>query len=126
MAFPDEVRYCQSGIAFQDLSHFKLVAAVKAIASTQGRPADAILNLFPITLQYITAHIFNLNYYESQNSYAVFVCNFIIYCLILLVHYRFSKLLLYDSYLAFASVVLFSTLTNSYLYLRHALPYESH
>jgi hypothetical protein len=124
MAFPDEVRYCQSGIAFQDLSNLKLFAAGKAIASTQGRPADALLNLIPITLQYITAHIYNLNYYESQNSHIVFICNFIIYCLILLVHFRFSKLLLNDSYLALASVVLFSTLTNSYLYLRHALPYD--
>ena len=112
-------------LLFKIFRILKLVAAVKAIASTQGRPANAILNLIPITLQYITAHIFNLNYYESQNSYAVFVYNFIIYCLILLVHFRFSKLLLNDSYLALASVVLFSTLTNSYLYLRHALPYDT-
>jgi hypothetical protein len=124
MAFPDEIRYCQSGIAFQELVKLKLVSAGKAIASTQGRPADAILNLIPITLQYITAHIFNLKYYESQNSHIVFIFNFIIYCFILLVHFRFSKLLLKDSYLALASVVLFGSLTNSYLYLRHALPYD--
>jgi len=124
LAFNDEVRYCQSGNAFQDFLELKLRAAITAIYFTQCRPVDAMFNLIPITLQYITGNIYNLNYYESHNSHIVFIINFVIYCCIILVHYKLSKLLLKDSYLALISVVLFSTLTNSYLYLRHALPYD--
>ena len=40
------------------------------------------------------------------------------------IHFKFSNLLLKSCFLALISVVLFSTLTNSYLYLRHALPYD--
>jgi hypothetical protein len=124
LAFNDEVRYCQSGKAFQDILGLKIHDAIRAIYFTQGRPADGLLNVIPIGLQYVTAHLFNLNYFESNNSYMVFIINFIIYCCILVIHYKFSKLLLKESYLALISVVLFSTLTNSYLYLRHALPYD--
>ena len=35
-----------------------------------------------------------------------------------------SKLLLNDSFLSLISVLIFCTVTNSYLYLRHALPYD--
>ena len=124
LAFPDEMRYCQSVRAYQELSELKIGTAIKTIFSTQGRPADAVLKLIPVAVQFGTAHIFKLNYYESINSYALFIINFIIYCLILLYHFKVSILLLKDSYLALVSVLLFSTLTNSYVYLRHALPYD--
>ncbi|MHB9073409.1 MAG: hypothetical protein ACYC6G_07780 [Desulfobaccales bacterium] len=124
LAFPDEMRYCQSGRALQHLSELKIDAAMKDIFTTQGRPADAIIKVIPNAMQYVTAYIFKLNYYESRNSYPLFIFNFIIYCLILVVHYNLSKLLLKENFLALFSVLLFSTLTNSYLYLRHALPYD--
>jgi len=124
LAFPDEIRYCQSGRALQHFAELKIDAGIKDIFLTQGRPADAVIKIIPNAVQYVTAHIFKLNYYESNNSYPLFIFNFIIYCFILIVHYKFSKLLLKDSFLALISVLLFSTLTNSYLYLRHALPYD--
>ena len=60
-------------MALQYLSELKIRAAIKAIFLTQGRPADAIFKFIPITIQYVTAHIFNLNYYESKNSYPLFI-----------------------------------------------------
>src|SRR5665647_1299700 len=69
LAFPDEMRYCQSGIALQHLSELNIGAATKDIFSTQGRPADAVLKIIPNAMQYVTANIFRLNYYESKNSY---------------------------------------------------------
>jgi hypothetical protein len=124
LSIPDEIRYCESGKALHYLSELKISYAAKNILSTQGRPADALLNIIPIGVQFITSKVFNLNCYESHNSYPLFVFNFIIYCLILIYHYKFSKLLLTTTYLALLSVLLFSTLTNSYLYIRHALPYD--
>ena len=108
----------------QHLSELKIGAAIKDIFSTQGRPADAVIKIIPNAMQYVTANIFSLNYYESKNSYPLFIFNFIIYCFILVIHFKLSYLLLKDNFLALISVLLYSTLTNSYLYLRHALPYD--
>jgi hypothetical protein len=124
LAFPDEVRYCQSGRALQHITELKIKAAIKDIYLIQGRPADAIINLIPNAIQYVTARIFNLNFYDPYNSYPLFLFNFFIYCLILVIFFKISKLLLKDTDLALISVLLYSTLTNSYLYLRHALPYD--
>ncbi|MBD0297901.1 MAG: hypothetical protein ICV51_04450 [Flavisolibacter sp.] len=124
-AFPDEFRYASSGMALQYLSELNIKNAIKAIFSTQGRPGDAIIKTIPNAVQYVTAKISKNDYYETANTYPLFIFNYIIYCLILIVHYRFSKLILKDSYLAIISVLLFSSLTNSYLYLRHALPYDA-
>ena len=88
------MRYCQSGRALQHLSELKIGAAIKDIFSTQGRPADAVIKIIPNAIQYVTAHIFSLNSYESKNSYPLFIFNFIIYCFILIIHFKFSYLLL--------------------------------
>jgi hypothetical protein len=124
MAFPDEIRYGQSGMALQHLSELEIGAAIDDIFCTQGRPADAVIKIIPNAIQFVTAHIFGLNYYESNNSYPLFIFNFIIYCIILVIHFKLSYLLFKDTFLALASVLLYSTLINSYLYLRHALPYD--
>jgi len=124
LAIYDEIRYCQSGKAVQNLLELKIRPAIRAIYFTQGRPVDAILKLIPITIQYITANIYKLNWYESDNSYPLFFYNFIIYCIIIYIHFKMSKLLLNDSFLSLISVLIFCTVTNSYLYLRHALPYD--
>jgi hypothetical protein len=124
LAFPDEVRYCESGRALQNIAELKIDAAIKDIYLTQGRPADAIVNIIPNALQYLTARIFNLSLYEPENTYPLFLFNFVIYCLILIIFYKIANLLLKDNILALISVLLYSTLTNSYVYLRHALPYD--
>jgi hypothetical protein len=124
LAFPDEVRYCQSGRALQNIKDLNIDAAIKDIYLTQGRPADAIINIIPSAIQYVTARIFNFSFYEPKNTYPLFLFNFSIYCIFLVVFYRICRLLLQDRVLALISVLLYSTLTNSYLYIRHALPYD--
>lgn len=124
IAFHDESRYCLAGKALHHISKLEIGPAIKDIFSAQGRPVGVIFHIIPNTLQYITSHLFNLSYYESKNSFPLFIFNFIILCFILIVHYLFSKLLFNDTFLALISVLLFSTLTDSYIYLRHALPYD--
>ena len=67
ISFPDEFRYYNSGSAAKDLSGLRVESAVNKLFSTQGRPANAIINLIPISIQNITAKVFNLNNYESNN-----------------------------------------------------------
>ncbi|MCX6272536.1 MAG: hypothetical protein NTU44_15225 [Bacteroidetes bacterium] len=120
----DENRYTSSGIALRDLAEKRVDTAIHRLYTTSARPGEAIIKILPNVVQYFTADYFNIYYYESNNSYPLFIFNFIIYCIILIVHFKFSKLVLKDEFLALLSVLLYSCLTNSYLYLRHATPYD--
>jgi hypothetical protein len=124
MAFHDEYRYSQSGIFFQKIKEHNVKGAINALFSTDGRPGDAVVRTIPITFQYITSKINHLYIAEPRNSYPLFIFNYVIYCLILLIHFRFSKLVLKDTQLALLSVLLLSVMTNSFLYIRHALAYD--
>src|SRR4026208_1430048 len=76
LAYPDEFRYMSSRKALHDLSEFNIRGAFIDISSTNGRPGDAVLKMIPNSIQYLTAHIFKLNYYESENSAPLFIFNF--------------------------------------------------
>ena len=125
LTFPDEFRYFAAGNALQHLSKLKIGAAMNDLFSTKSKPGDVILQTIPNAIELITSRIFKLYRYESNNHYPLFIFNFIIYCCILIVHFKFSKLVLKDNFLALVSVLLFSSLTNSYLYLRHVLAYDT-
>jgi hypothetical protein len=124
LTFPDEYRYAQSGKALSDFSQGRFVPGMDALFSTRARPGEAFLNMIPNAVQFISAKMFNLRIYDSKNSIPLFFYNFSLYCLLLILHFKFSKLVLNDKNSALLSVLLFGTFTNSYLYLRHALPYD--
>ncbi|MES2287028.1 MAG: hypothetical protein V4547_15155 [Bacteroidota bacterium] len=125
LTFPDEFRFFAAEQTLHDLSELKIGEAMTDIFSTKSKPGDVILSTIPNAIQQLTSYIFNLYTYESNNSYPLFIFNFIIYCFILIVHYKVSKLVLKDNFLALLSVLLYSSLTNSYLYLRHVLAYDT-
>ena len=122
--FPDEWRHIASGHVLKHIQNGEFENAIQTIFSTQGRPVDTIIKTIPNSLQYISAKIFDLEYYESDNSYPLFLFNFFIFCLILLVHFKVSNLFLKNQIWSLFSVLVFSCLTNSYMYLRHAFPYD--
>ncbi len=121
----DENLYTTSGTALKYISEFKIDSAINSIFLTKGRPASSIINLVPNAIQYVTARIFNLYYYETKNNYPLFIYNFIIYCFILILFYKIAKFLLKDTLLSLLCVLIYCTLTNSYIYLRHAYPYDA-
>ncbi|HOY33070.1 MAG TPA: hypothetical protein PKW80_14415 [Bacteroidales bacterium] len=125
LAFSDEFRHRYSLMVAYDLANLNFKDAVSYIFSAMGRPLYVLIDMIPALLQFLTAKIFHLDVYESDNSYPLFIFNFIIYCCILIIHYKFSKRVVKDQSLALFSVLLFATLTNSYLYLRHAFPYDA-
>ncbi len=121
----DDNLYTTSGTALKYASELKIDSAINSIFLTKGRPASAIVNLLPNAIQYVTACIFKLYYYETKNNYPLFLHNFIIYCFILLLFYKIAKFLLKDTLLSLLCVLIYCTLTNSYIYLRHAYPYDA-
>lgn len=88
----DENRCTSSGVALRDLSEKNFRTAIHTLFYTSARPGEAIIKIIPNAVQVLTARTFNLWYFESKNSYPLFIFNFIIYCLILIVHFKISKL----------------------------------
>lgn len=123
LAFPDEFIYRSSERAFQNLADGNLKAAVNEIFATQGRPGEALVKIIPCMLQVLTSKVFNLNY--AENSYPMFLFNFIVSCCILIIHYKFSRIVLRTEFLALLSVLIYTCLSNSYIYMRHVMPYDT-
>ena len=124
MTFPDEVRYIPSGKVLESLAHFDIKEAAANLNETQGRPGETLVKMIPSAIQYATAEIFGMETYESANSYPLFLFNFAVYCLLLVQLYRIAKLLLNNKILALFSILLYCCLINSYIYMRHTLPYD--
>ncbi len=125
LCFPDEQRYFHTVKMLNALSNFNFREAVDNIFSAQGRPGDVIVKIIPTTLQYATARLFNLYLFESNNSYMMFLYNYMVHCLIIFFFYKLSRVALQEQKIALCSVLIYCSLTNSYLYIKHALPYDA-
>jgi len=125
LAFPDEIRYIISGKILKEFQTGNLYGALENVFSTQARPADTLIKTIPNIIQYLTAKIFGLEYYETKNSYGPFLFNFAVYIGILRILYKISKLFLKNETQSLLCVFIFSCLANSYIYIRHGLPYDT-
>lgn len=124
-AFPDEARYDASVYAFYDLINLNVKGFLNKIFSTDARPGDVLLRIIPVAFQKINTLLFNINIYDPINSYPIFLFNYVVHLLILLIHYRLSKILFQEKVIALLSLLIFSSLISSYIYLRHCLPYDA-
>ncbi len=124
LALPDEMRYFTSGKAVTNFMNLKIGAGINALYNTHARPGDAFLKMIPHFFQIKLAEFNNTPLYSPQNSYPLFIYNFLILICIEFILYRFSVLIFKDKLKAIFNVLIFSCLTNSFIYLRHALPYD--
>ncbi len=85
LAFPDEFRYASSGSALKDFSELELKSGIRNIFSTEGRPGDALIKTIPNAIQFVSSKILCVDFYESKNSFPLFLFNFSIYACILLI-----------------------------------------
>ncbi len=121
----DEMRYEGTFKALNAFYNYEIKEGISYIFSTQGRPLDAVIKIIPASLQIIYAKIHGNYIFEPINSYPLFFFNFIIYLLILFQIYSLTKKLLEFPLAPYLSVLVYSSLTNSHLYIRHALPYDT-
>jgi hypothetical protein len=124
-AFHDEFRYLEAGKALQNLTDFEFQSSAKSLFSATGRPGEVLVKTLPTALQVASAKILGLEVYEPSNSLPLFAFNFVIYGFILLFLYKLSFSLLKNRNLSLLSLLIYSSLTNSHIYLRHALPYDT-
>ncbi len=122
--FPDEERYNQTGSFLKNLSENEPFLAVQSLFSTQGRPGEVLVKSIPLFFQFLSSKILGLEILEPDNSFPLFIFNFIVCGFILLVHYKFSNLFLKNKFLSLFSVLIYCCLIASYISLRHADPYD--
>ncbi len=122
--FEDEGRYTDSARALGFLGKGDLAAAMEEVFSTQGRPGDTLLRMLPNGLQFLTGKLSGRHIYDPANTYPLFVFNFATFLLILWVLYRYSLLVLGGRPAAVLVVIVYSSMVNPQIYLRHALPYD--
>ncbi len=125
MTEPDERRYLMAWSALKHLMHGDFYGFSSAVFSAQGRPGEILLKMIPASMQFITAKIFDLDFFETRNFYVVFVYNFIIYGLIIWLLYKIYLLVFQHRDLALFGVLVYTLLLNSYVYLRHLYPYDA-
>ena len=124
-ALNDEFRYRQAGAALEHWSRLEIRDGIENLFSAKGRPGEILVKVVPTAIQVITAKVTGQEVYALGNSYPIFFFNYAIYGLILLFLYRIALRLLGGRIPALFSVLAYSALTNSHLYLRHAFPYDT-
>ncbi len=125
MTEPDEKRYLMAWSALKHLMQGDIEGFSLAVFSAQGRPAEILVKMIPATLQFISAKIFHLDFFETQNFYIVFLFNFVIYTLTLWLLFKIFQFIFNNKTLSVFGVLSYSLLINSYVYLRHVYPYDT-
>ncbi|RMB57452.1 hypothetical protein EAX61_11945 [Dokdonia sinensis] len=124
LAFPDETRVFASANLINSLADGNITQAIADVFSTKGRPGQVIMNLLPVGVQYATGKIFGLSTFQPVNTWPFFLVNFAVYIGILWLQFKIAILIFKNRTGALLGVLIFCCLTNSYVYLRHALPYD--
>jgi hypothetical protein len=124
-ALPDESRYSATIDALIELKNLHLKGFLFELFSNNARPVEAFVKIIPAILQKISSSLFHNDFHDPMNTHHIFIFNYVIHIFIIVIHYRLSKILVKDQSLTLLSVLIFSSLTNSYIYLRHCLPYDS-
>ena len=123
-AFEDEGRYTNAARALKNFAHGRISAGLEEVFSTQGRPGDTLVHVIPNALQFLTSRVHGVHIYAPSNTYPLFLFNFVVFLLLLMVLYRYALVLLRSRDSALLAVLLYSSLLNPQLYLRHAVPYD--
>lgn len=124
LAFPDETRVFASANLINSLTDGNITQAIADVFSTKGRPGQVIMNLLPVGVQYATGKLFGLSTFQPANTWPFFLINFAVYVGILWLQFKIAMLIFKNRTGALLGVLIFCCLTNSYVYLRHALPYD--
>ena len=124
MTEPDEGIYYKSFTVLKRISDFQFRDALHQIFASNGRPLGVVIDLIPASLQVIWAKLWHFNVFETHSMWVIFGFNFLIFLFILFYIYKITQIIFQNNILALFSVLFYSLLTNSYIYLRHVFPYD--
>jgi hypothetical protein len=123
--FPDEFRYIASQDAFEALRNGDITKALSMCYTVDGRPGLVLLGLLPAACQILIANFFLLPYNSPEIDLILFSYNIFIYVLILWVLFKIVVRLGFTLENALIAVFLYAVGVNSWLYIRHAFPYDT-
>jgi hypothetical protein len=124
MAFLDETMYYKAALALDQLRGGHLAAAINHIASNNGRPGNAILQLVPAALQAIP-FAFGVSPSNPWSLMIPVACNALVTLATLFFFWRIALQLFDGDRVASAlAAAVYGVLANSNLYVRHLLANE--
>lgn len=125
----DERRYFQSLAAVRALAHGEYHAAAYALSMTAARPVDALWRCLPAAGQLALQRWAGWDVYDYPSLLLPTTLNWLTTLLAAWVFYDICRRLLADVVAgpqwALVAAVLYASLANTSLYVRHVLPYDS-
>lgn len=125
-AWPDEYLYNDALGAVAAVLQLDLNEACRSLTGFGARPAEATLRLIPAAIQFIAEKVWNIGLYDPRSLLVATFPNIISSLLLSIVFYRVSMIFFEDDRAVTVLVtIVYSLLTNSNIYVRHVLPYDT-
>jgi hypothetical protein len=125
-AWPDEYLYNDALGAVAAFLQLDLNEACRSLTGFGARPAEATLRLIPAAIQFIVKEVWDIGLYDPKSLLIATFPNILSSLLLSVVFYRVSMIFFEgDRAVAVLVTTIYSLLTNSNIYLRHVLPYDT-
>jgi hypothetical protein len=121
--FADEVRYFNSIEAVKEFAQGNFKRGITLLNSTQGRPGDAFIRLLPAIVQAVMYKALGINTVTPQSLVVAVWMNWIVLIINTVLFYKVA-VRFHSISIAQVATVVYVTLINSNIYLRHILPYD--
>lgn len=124
VSFIDEYRYFCTLEAVKQFSQGHFTQGIVALNSTQGRPGDAYTRLLPAVVQAAIFKVFHIN---TNTPTSLVVAAWMNWLVLIINTFLFHKIAraLFDSKWSKVAVITYVCLTNTNIYVRHILPYDT-
>ncbi len=125
LSFPDEYRHFAAQDAVEAIRNGNVNNAAKKLFEVQGRPGLVIAGILPASFQVFWANLSLTSYNSASSAWFIYIYNFLIFIGIIYYLYRITVLLCFPKEYSLFSIILYASTLNSYIYLRHVLPYDT-
>ena len=123
MAFVDEQRYVTAMLGLRALGEGHVLEFLRAINSMGARPGDGLWRVIPGLGQAVLLLTTGLNPNSPPSLQVPQLFNVLVMSLNMLLLYKIYRRF-FQAGMALLGIVLYSSLVNTNLYLRHLLPYD--
>jgi hypothetical protein len=120
----DENRYISAQNAVEEIKHGNIAKGIDWLFSAQGRPGYVMVSMVPATIQIVVANYLLIGYNNHSVLWIPYVFNLLVFLIILFIIYKISIRLGLQKSTSILITLLYSLTVNSYIYLRHAFPYD--
>jgi hypothetical protein len=120
----DENRYISAQNAVEEIKHGNIAKGIDWLFSAQGRPGYVMVSMVPATIQIVVANYLLIGYNNYSVLWIPYIFNLLVFFIILFLIYKTSRRLDLQKSTSILITLLYSLTVNSYIYLRHAFPYD--